>query len=214
MIIFLQKVFFYLFEDSDVYPIVSTRLSPQYPFKVQWAAYNDLILPEHEHYPCSEGFCAFLKDTSEGIKIGYIDVKNKKVINPQLTGLVSLSFGSYYNNNNFNFHNGLALFKDPDTEKFGYIDKTGSLVIQPVYDRANIFQEGLAAVNDSGSNACFNWKIINTKGEILVSNLNYCSIGIFSEGLASAVNPSSHAAVYIDKTGKIVIDKITLNGCE
>ena len=45
------------------------------------------------------------------------------------------------------YRDGLAPFRDPATGKFGYRDRNGRVVIEPKYDAARDFSEGLAVVN-------------------------------------------------------------------
>lgn len=96
-----------------------------------------------------------------------------------------------------------ALFPIPVGEKWGYIDNTGKVVIQPQYDEVHFFSEGLAAVRMGD-----NWGFINDKG-IMVIPPRFTEIASeFSEGLAS-VNMGEESGMrgqwgYIDKTGNLV----------
>jgi hypothetical protein len=107
-------------------------------------------------------------------------------------------------------NSGLTVFNS-GSGKFGFRNRNGEVIIEPVYDRVENFAEGLAAVNigyeeaydDRGSGSyCVNrgkWGFINEKGEVVIP-LTYHSVTLFSEGLAAVDNRS-----YIDKTGKVVI---------
>ena len=46
------------------------------------------------------------------------------------------------------FHEGLCWFRDKDSKKVGYIDRTGKVVIRPQWDYARDFNDGLAAVGE------------------------------------------------------------------
>lgn len=100
--------------------------------------------------------------------------------------------------------------------KYGYQNKNGETVIKPMYDLAENFSEGLAAVNigyetgDTGEidgNGDPIWEIINSgkwgyineKGEVVIP-FTIMGPGRFSDGLAKV---STHS--FIDKTGKEVI---------
>jgi hypothetical protein len=96
------------------------------------------------------------------------------------------------------FSEGLAPVRITMDGKEGYIDNTGKTVIQPQFERASEFSEGLAAVRMGGK-----WGFIDKTGRIVI-DANYAEEpGQFSEGLAT-VRISGKTA-YIDKSGKIVI---------
>jgi TonB family protein len=82
--------------------------------------------------------------------------------------------------------------------KYGYIDKTGKMVIPLLYDGANEFSEGLAAVYVSGHD----YGYIDKTGQMVLP-LQYSGADNFSEGLARVEIGGKSG--YIDKTGKIVI---------
>jgi len=82
--------------------------------------------------------------------------------------------------------------------KYGYIDKTGKMVIPLMYDGANEFSEGLAAVYVSGHH----YGYIDKTGQMVLP-LQYSGADNFSEGLARV--EIGLKSGYIDKTGKMVI---------
>lgn len=103
--------------------------------------------------------------------------------------------------------------------KWGYVNGSGQLVINPQFDYAEEFQEGRALVclgtpcswwdppapNDSL------WGFIDTSGKVVVTP-QYPSASSFSEGLASVCtgdcssNPTKpFSRGYIDREGKVVI---------
>lgn len=99
---------------------------------------------------------------------------------------------------------------DPYTmsNRVGYVDKQGKLVIPFEYDGImageggesitfNDFSEGLAAVAKNEK-----YGFINTKGEVVIP-LEYDWVNNFSEGLAVVSRNGQYGA--IDKTGKVVI---------
>ena len=56
-----------------------------------------------------------------------------------------------------------------DTEKWGYIDKTGKIVIQPQFSQAGTFSEGLATVAiENGTKK--NYVMIDKTGKIVIGN--------------------------------------------
>lgn len=94
------------------------------------------------------------------------------------------------------------------TNRVGYVDKQGKLVIPFEYDGImageggesitfNDFSEGLTAVAKNEK-----YGFINTKGEVVIP-LEYDWVNNFSEGLAVVSRNGQYGA--IDKTGKVVI---------
>ena len=57
------------------------------------------------------------------------------------------------------FHNGLAKIYDNSTNKYGYINTSGKIVIKPIFDKAEDFNDGLAVVTTSTGKG-----LINTNG--------------------------------------------------
>lgn len=80
--------------------------------------------------------------------------------------------------------------------KWGYKDWKGNVLIQPVYDDAYSFHEGMACVEKDGKLG-----FINTKNELVI-DYAYDSATSFSEGLA-AVSVEDKSG-YIDKEGNAV----------
>lgn len=85
--------------------------------------------------------------------------------------------------------------------EWGFIDHNGSFIIEPKYDKAGDFSEGLVAVFMDK----YGWGYINKNGNIAIS-YQFKSADKFSDGLAKVIyNNKFH---YINKEGNIVI---TLN---
>lgn len=63
----------------------------------------------------------------------------------------------------YEFSEGYAIFKDSITHKYGYIDKSGKIVIAPQFDEAHPFCDGLAGVmvNDK-------WGYIDKTGRFVI----------------------------------------------
>jgi hypothetical protein len=116
------------------------------------------------------------------------------------------------------FSNGLARVWQGVGQKWGYIDANGKLVIQPAYDWALPFSEGLAAVNvgarisnDRGLRGADvmwarieggKWIFIDKSGKAVMET-PYTEVGSFHDGLAPV--KSNDKWGYIDKAGKIVV---------
>jgi hypothetical protein len=73
--------------------------------------------------------------------------------------------------------------------RFGFKDEAGRVVIQPVWDDATEFTEGLAQVSDGQGR-----RFIDTQGKTVITIGAACSAGRLSEGLIP---------VYIDRSQKI-----------
>jgi hypothetical protein len=99
------------------------------------------------------------------------------------------------------------------TTKWGYVDKTGKVVIPYQFADAEVFSEGLAAVQlgpsaATGAGLC---GYIDPAGQVVIGGA-YHRCSPFGEGLAvvmrfddkpDASPPSRHG--YVDKTGKLVV---------
>ncbi|RZJ75177.1 MAG: WG repeat-containing protein, partial [Flavobacterium sp.] len=95
------------------------------------------------------------------------------------------------------FTDGLASVKVAGKPGHGYIDRKGKIVIEPKYDLAFYFNEGLAAVEIADRHG-----IINKKGEE-VTPLIYDGYPSFREGRAAVSRNGKYG--FIDKTGKEII---------
>jgi len=105
------------------------------------------------------------------------------------------------------FSEGLAWVRDASTEKYGFIDKEGAYVIEPVYDGASTFREGLAYVEKDGKAG-----YIDKEGRVVIPfdllpiDNNYPEPGFYN-GLAAARGQSGRLG-YIDKSGDFVIEPV------
>jgi hypothetical protein len=99
------------------------------------------------------------------------------------------------------FREGLAVIAMEgrnDSPNYGFIDKSGKIVISPQFMSAENFHEGLALVSDGKK-----YGYINTEGKYVI-NPQFEKAANFSEGLAAVMQESSWG--YIDKKGKYVIN--------
>jgi len=94
----------------------------------------------------------------------------------------------------------VALFPVIKGGKWGYINKTGSIIVEPEYDLAFDLYEGMAAVSKDGK-----FGFINASGKLVIP-LQFDDADQFSEGLAKVFTAATSKYGFIDKTGKMVID--------
>jgi hypothetical protein len=95
------------------------------------------------------------------------------------------------------FSEGLAAAQPHGTQKMGFIDKSGTFVIKPQFDRAEAFSGGLAAVRIGER-----WGFVDLAGKIAVEP-QFDGAGTFSDGYATIY--LNRQAGYIDKNGQIII---------
>lgn len=84
------------------------------------------------------------------------------------------------------FCEGLALAFHPEQGKYGYIDEDFRFVIEPQFDGAEDFSEGLAAVYPNGKCGVGKCGYINRQGKLVIP-CNYFPGDRFHEGAARAV---------------------------
>jgi WG containing repeat len=89
-----------------------------------------------------------------------------------------------------------------DVDRYGYIDKSGKLVIPFQYKNARNFSEGLAAVEGEkdGNSKAFGY--IDKTGKIAIAP-QFLTAGKFSGGLAPVTTETARG--YINKAGKMVL---------
>ncbi len=91
----------------------------------------------------------------------------------------------------------MPLFWIQEDGKYGYIDKTGKVIIKPQFQNTMGFNEGLAATKMDGK-----YGYIDTKGNWVIKP-QFEFTYMFSDGLAMIRIGKQYA--WIDKTGKTVI---------
>ena len=117
-----------------------------------------------------DGNCIVYSDFGHDMyRDGYVDKSGRFVIKPQFKdarpfseGLAVVNFNQYINKNGnllfkikggfgADFHEGLAVArifgKEGNKDKYGFIDKKGEFAIEPKFDSATDFSEGLALVH-------------------------------------------------------------------
>lgn len=109
----------------------------------------------------------------------------------------------------YNFHEGLAAVEEYHKPgKWGFVDKTGKLVIPAEFQNVNAidgFHEGLVGVKINGK-----WGFIDKEGVLIIPN-KFESVSSFHDGIAS-VELNGNWNYCINKRGRIVIpNKYTTN---
>ncbi len=128
----------------------------------------------------SEGTFTFTRDNKKGM----MDLTGKEL------------FWAEYDDFSSGFSNNERAWVMKN-KKYGFIDKTGKLVVPLEYDMVNGFSEGLARVRLNGKNG-----YVNTEG-VLVIPLIYTDAESFDTGLAR-VKDENNRSFFIDKAGKEV----------
>ena len=97
------------------------------------------------------------------------------------------------------FHAGLAVVKA--AERYGYIDRSGAIVIPIQWMTAYDFSEGLAALRVDKKH----FQFINTAGTVVIKSKKYDSVGRFRNGICRVVKGGK--VKWIDTKGKELKDE-------
>ena len=97
------------------------------------------------------------------------------------------------------FHDGLAVVKA--AERYGYIDRSGAIVIPIQWMTAYDFSEGLAALRVDKKH----FQFINTAGTVVIKSKKYDSVGRFRNGICRVVKGGK--GKWIDTKGKELKDE-------
>ena len=100
------------------------------------------------------------------------------------------------------FHDGLAVVKA--AERYGYIDRSGAIVIPIQWMTAYDFSEGLAALRVDKKH----FQFINTVGTVVIKSKKYDSVGRFRNGICRVVKGGK--VKWIDTKGKELKDESNL----
>jgi hypothetical protein len=113
------------------------------------------------------------------------------------------------------FTEGLAAFSKKDGDgnpRFGYVDKKGKVVIEPLYAMALPFSNGLAAVSTGDK-----YGYINRKGEMVIPE-QFGYAAFFTDGGLAVAGMSEDKQGVIDKKGTFVLNpkykSVTIDGNE
>jgi len=92
---------------------------------------------------------------------------------------------------------------DEQAGAWGYADRDGKMVIQPVYADAQPFRDGVAWVRRPESET---WELIDEEGnQVIDGSAGWLGVSSFSEGLAWVSRDGFGAWVAIDKSNRVVI---------
>ncbi len=91
------------------------------------------------------------------------------------------------------------------SDKYGYLDRDGNVVIPPMYDEASFFQEGLAGVKLNGR-----WGYIDTSGAMVIEP-RFDKASFFKEGGLAYVEVRGKSC-YIDRSGNVVLETSFIKG--
>lgn len=150
---------------------------------------------------CAETLQKKLYPIVQNKKYGYIDNTGKIIIQPQFNaynefseGLAVVQAGKVKTIERINFFGKVF---EQYVGGYGYIDTKGKIVIEPKFDRAYNFREGLAAVEIDGKQG-----YIDKRGKIAIEP-KFSQASTFNEGMAQIEIKGKCG--YIDSTGEIVI---------
>lgn len=153
-------------------------------------------------WPLSDGLMSYrvYDDNSEFFKkIGYLDKAGKIAI--------SLDPNQYSYNDDFS--DGLACVEAKTSQKYGFIDKSGKLVIPCTYKWADPFQDGYACVQNSRDK----YGVIDKSGNTVIP-FEWDYLRNASDGLFIAENYDDDSTCLIDKNGtKIVYGAWRITEC-
>ena len=146
------------------------------------------------------------KKYSTFIQMSFLD-NNLKTI-AKLPESIVASQSIIFNPNKPYFSDDLCVVVK-SSDKYGYVDKMGKFIIQPIYDDADKFSEGLAAIRGKDSNGRKRWGFIDKTGKIVIPFRFEKQPQPFSNGLSVINEGQLHENTYgaIDKTGKFIFSQ-------
>ena len=150
-------------------------------------------------FEADEGLIGVAKDGDTYTMVGFISQSTgKEVIPLQYVSTGHNDIGVNY------FSEGLIAMQKP-SQKWGYLNNKGKIIIPFIYDSAEDFSEGVAAVS-KGEYEKNKHGFIDKTGKTVIP-FNYDYAGNFSEGLATILKGSQETGKYgiIDKNGKTIV---------
>ncbi len=151
-------------------------------------------------YRYCENFSEAMARIQNGGQIGFINTEGDIVINPKFKsardfseGLAVVSVESKEEKKD----DADSYSTPKKTQKYGFVDKTGTYVVEPTYDLAFSFSEGLAAVKKDDK-----FGYIKKSGEMVIEP-QFKSASEFRDGIAQ-VTLEGEKEGYINKEGTYV----------
>jgi hypothetical protein len=164
-----------------------------------------------------EGLACYYINTASGNPLfGYINGSGKVIIQPKYQeagdfkngkALVKLSVGKYafigkdgkfiriFNYDITDAKEGMLIYKDKKTQKLGYMNEYGKVIIKAKFTEAWPFQYGFAVVSSSSSSADKKYGLIDKKGSYKLAPV-YNEIISLGEGMIAAGIPIDKKAPY------------------
>lgn len=100
------------------------------------------------------------------------------------------------------FSDGVAAVKVQD--KWGFIDKKGKIVIEPMWDGATFFKDGFAMVMRRSKSETLGFGVINRQGKPVIEP-TYRQVFVLWKGVIVASKDENDPGAYIDAaTGKVI----------
>lgn len=116
-----------------------------------------------------EGFSEGMARVRKGKYWGFVSHEGKIAVSPRFLDIISLEKEESGLGDGWiefaprQFNEGLAAIRVWHLAKFGFIDKTGKIVIQPIFDAAGDFSEGLARVKIGEK-----WGFVDKTGKVVI----------------------------------------------
>lgn len=161
-------------KDTELYGYIDKN--GEWVIEPQFAAAN----------PFCEGYAIVLYEDEDTHRLCFIDKTGKK-------------FGSDEYEIYGDFSSGLALALDTKTQKLGYINAKGEWAIEPQFDQAGNFIDGIAGIRIDEKSG-----FIDTEGNY-IAEPEFSQAFSFSDGLA-LVTDQNDDSYYIDIKGERVLD--------
>jgi hypothetical protein len=132
----------------------------------------------------------------------YINTLGEPIFDSYRVGYTPLGFGGGFTLRPFS--DGVVALYKPGDQRWGYADKQGNDVIEPVISDVGEFSEGLAPVRFPATDTeAPKWGFIDKEGYTAIAPVFTNRVSSFSEGYAIATLTNGKQ-VYIDGTGQVV----------
>ncbi len=102
------------------------------------------------------------------------------------------------------FSEGLSPYLDRKAGMYGYINTKGGVAIDPVFENAEAFRDGLALVQKKTETGGIKWGFIDKTGKTVIDFAYTHKPSSFSEGLCMIEN-KEYKKGYINKEGNIIL---------